>query len=490
VPALISPSNGFGVSAIGIDRRKSKTTLLALAILFGAMGSPALHAQVLIRSGFHNGHYYEVYQAYGTNWPSASAYAQGLTYSDTTLHGHLATLTIEDEDEYVDGLRHDAVSENDLGRTEFWIGGAQSADGAEPGGGWAWVNGEGVIPGTNSGPEYANWLGGEPNNLGGNEEYLALGLQNNTFGWNDEGALGNIAGFIVEYDVPVPTTSCTGGSGCESVPGIQTITLPTTVPSNSTIAFLTYEFTDPRVAAHTCGTQSLNLFSGALKIPAYLCGSPGFLIVKTDTDFDLQSGTVLIENEVVPGNLYDCQPTDADKIQHRDVVVWQATDPTKMIENSSIAASVSSSFVGAAGEFTTGCGTSLGRSKGASFFGIGFHVDFGITYASDPLGIFQNYVTLNRYKLLLLKESVRRAVNDRAITKLSGAALTVLVDLTIYHLDRSRFVLALGDIKLFNALVKITPIKKVTGQNYAGDFESRGSNLEFNLKSKLIPNAP
>ena len=81
--------------------------------------------------------------------------------------------------------------------------------------GWHWVNDEGLIPSSNGNPAgYANWLTGEPNdNFGpGSEQFLAINLLGQ-WGWNDEGNVDLIAGFVVEYDdfdemapIPAPAT--------------------------------------------------------------------------------------------------------------------------------------------------------------------------------------------------------------------------------------------------------------------------------------------
>ena len=68
------------------------------------------------------------------------------------------------------------------------------------------MNGEGAIPTPeNPVPGYSNWLPPwEPSNSGtAGEQYLAIGISGN-FGWNDEGFLGGLYGYVVEYDTSVP----------------------------------------------------------------------------------------------------------------------------------------------------------------------------------------------------------------------------------------------------------------------------------------------
>jgi hypothetical protein len=138
--------------------------------------------------------------------------------------GHLATITSKAENDFVNSIRVAFVSANG-GIPQFWVGGFQANKDNEPGGNWMWVNGEGPFPGANTGPAFANWAAGEPNDCGGVEEHLTLGRFANDPGrnydgslWNDEGCgPGFIGGFIVEYDSD-PTVMI---AGCDSgVPNI------------------------------------------------------------------------------------------------------------------------------------------------------------------------------------------------------------------------------------------------------------------------------
>jgi hypothetical protein len=135
------------------------------------------------------------------DWNLANAFANSL--STTLVNAHLATITSFAEDELIDFGR------TSLGLGQLWVGGFQNGMNG-PGDDWTWVNGEGTFPGDNLGPVYANWLGGEPNDAYGanSEEYLAIGL-GNQFGWNDEGNLGGIEGFVVEFTtnaIPEPNS--------------------------------------------------------------------------------------------------------------------------------------------------------------------------------------------------------------------------------------------------------------------------------------------
>ena len=150
------------------------------------------------------GHHYETFVARQISWNAADVAANAMIFMGVS--GHLATITSAAEDQFVDTLRQSTPGINLSGsfpNSELWVGGFQPPGSAEPGGGWQWVNAEGPFPGNNLGPIYANWLGGEPNNVGIGEAHLAIGIRNQ-FGWNDEGNLSGIHGYVVEWDVPEP----------------------------------------------------------------------------------------------------------------------------------------------------------------------------------------------------------------------------------------------------------------------------------------------
>ncbi len=97
---------------------------------------------------------------------------------------------------------------------EFWLGGYQNPAGeTTANAGWTWVNSEGTFPGVNgasgSHNSYSNWNPGEPNDAygPGSEQYLGINL-GSPGGFNDEGNLGLIGGYVIEYD---PHTVPNGG---------------------------------------------------------------------------------------------------------------------------------------------------------------------------------------------------------------------------------------------------------------------------------------
>lgn len=176
---------------------------IGLAALIGL--TAALPAQAAVVDW--NGHSYDVISSPGIDWPTANAAANAMTYGG--LSGHLATITSADEDAFLSGL-----IANQPG--EFWAGGFQKPiDETVATAGWAWVNWEGAFG-------YQNWQSGEPNDYFGSatEQYLGLGLYRETGGWNDEGNVGLIAGYLVEYERSGVPEGAAGLAGIVAIVGL------------------------------------------------------------------------------------------------------------------------------------------------------------------------------------------------------------------------------------------------------------------------------
>jgi hypothetical protein len=180
---------------------KKAAVLAAVSLAVTLCSVDSATASILETTGTFGNNVYQIWSNSGINWNDANAEATSQIFNGQS--GHLATITSLAEDTFLETLRNSVT----VSPPELWVGGFQQPGSPEPGDGWMWVNGDGPIDPTNLGPNYANWLGGEPNDLGG-EDFLAIGLSGQ-FGWNDEQALGNIGGFVVEYDnaaIPEPTT--------------------------------------------------------------------------------------------------------------------------------------------------------------------------------------------------------------------------------------------------------------------------------------------
>jgi hypothetical protein len=471
---------------------------------------------VKVGTNLETGHYYEVYAAPAITWDAARTCVVGKSYQG--IPGHLATITSSSEDEWVDNLRQATLDAGKIAKGQVWIGGSQQGSATAPGIGWRWENGEGPIPGANNETAFANWANGEPNDGGdrietGQEQHLTLGRFAGVRGWNDEGvAPASIGGFIVEYDVPRLATDCTLAGGCETVRG-QTLTLPPGwVAADDTIEFTAYEFTDPR---RVCGQGELVLFAEPdaddgkpeLRIPPYLCGSPRFVVVAVNVDdsadlsFD-RGGTVLIKNDtatVLPGNDADvvCKDTKGpifltpgEDPQRQDVVVYQTTDPGRMLEDLPGNRGRDPQFAGAAGEFTNSCGSSRGTGKELSYFVVGMRIDFGAS-APTQEARHERFVALTLYKLSLLQQSVSLAKSAGALKNGDATKMTAQLNNAVKKLGRGDPSGALGHVNQFLKFVAAARYTQLgLDNNYNGEHLMRGTNIEFTLRVKVIPYAP
>lgn len=144
------------------------------------LAAPAAAAPVIWAG---NGHAYE-YIGQGLTWDAARAAALASTYNGQ--QGYLVTITSAEEQAFVYNSVTTAVA---------WAGGSDAAvegtwvwiDGPEAGTVF-WQSGIGTLT-------YANWTGGEPNNLG-NEDHLHVNWSGDR--WNDIPGTNNY-GYIVEY---------------------------------------------------------------------------------------------------------------------------------------------------------------------------------------------------------------------------------------------------------------------------------------------------
>ena len=220
-----------------------QTWIGATVVVASLMSTAQTHAQPAVGPG---GHSYEAILADGIAWDPADIAASAMNLDTVCgdVLGHLATVTSATEDGFVHGLWAIA-NPNPAGifaDSEAWIGGFQPAGSPEPLGGWTWINGEGLL----GPPGYENWLPGEPNDVGGGEGHLAIALRG-LVGWNDEGHLGGIAGYIVEYDCNLVDIDIKPGSdpNCLNVNGHGVIPVAINGSENfdaTTVDFDTLEF--------------------------------------------------------------------------------------------------------------------------------------------------------------------------------------------------------------------------------------------------------
>ena len=147
-----------------------------------------------------NGHYYSVQAITGSNygWTIARSQARALI-APNGQPVDLATLTSPEENGFVfsgiDCATYWAIdgAGNNQGPN---LGGFQRDKNNEPTGSWTLVTGETWA--------YTNWSPGEPNNFGGNEDFLTFFAQGNARGptWND---IGGGTGSVVHYYIAEST---------------------------------------------------------------------------------------------------------------------------------------------------------------------------------------------------------------------------------------------------------------------------------------------
>jgi hypothetical protein len=231
------------------------------------------------------------------------------------------------------------------------------------------------------------------------------------------------------------------------------------------------------------------------------------------SQLDILKGTVAVEHEtteeILPGNLYNCfapilgspkeftDPLYSKDPQYQDVVVWQSTNPAKMLENATTLPSYTGNadYIGAATEATNGCGSTVAKVRGASYFVAGMHIDFGpgFEYGINPAQDAQNYqqfVALTRYKLTLLRKSIVAARSAGSLRPAVSTAMDALIALAIYRLDRGNPAGALNQVRQFLSLVNVATYTAIPDQNYNGDHLMRGENIAFMLRVKVIPYKP
>ena len=132
-----------------------------------------------------NGHCYQNITSSEITWSDAKAAAQDMNFRGA--QGHLATITSQEEQDFVHSLTPPLEQIPPFGGNRGWIGAFQAADG-EP---FEWVTGEPFI--------YENWRVGEPRgDYRNNYVELNWELQD----WNDTADFDPaIDGFLMEYPV-------------------------------------------------------------------------------------------------------------------------------------------------------------------------------------------------------------------------------------------------------------------------------------------------
>ncbi len=172
------------------------TTLVGVGLVLPVVAAAQLVCWPVSEGG--NDHYYQAVASSGITWDSASSIAQD-------KGGYLAAITSAEENAFIFGLIQTNAAVWELRPTGNswgpWIGGLQWPGSSEPAGGWSWATGEPF--------GYANWNGGEPNNLHGIEDRIHFWGQQAVVGdvWNDRPASDGVPGFVIEYETH-PNAAC------------------------------------------------------------------------------------------------------------------------------------------------------------------------------------------------------------------------------------------------------------------------------------------
>jgi hypothetical protein len=502
----------------------------ALAVLaLGAIATTTVRAQPVEQPAelyIDGGRFFRVVLANGISWDDAQAYANASSHEG--VQGHLATINSPEEDMFVFGLT--------IGKGEMWIGGGQAACTPTPSAdcGWAWRNVSGLdvgepINATNTSAPfsltnpYTNWQAGEPNDhLGVDEKNLAIGLGGNQ-GWNDEGHLSNIRGFIIEYGdqlAPFPATQCLTSEGCNLTGGNVNgalLRLPSTAQSVSgDVEVRTWVVPVPAgrcVAGQDADPLELDLVGlngeggpdgdDDVIVPGYLCthpANPQLLVIKSHSDVEIPSGVVSITNDTTKllNPAYDCNapipplaggPFGREDPLTQDVVVFQYDDLNVMLENgfNSLRDSSKGEFDGSVIESTNGCiNPSRGSGGRGSYILVGLSIHQGSAASSRA-----RLIALVQHKFDVLGKGLDQAKIDRALKNGDYSKLKSEVNAATGDLTNGNFNEAYKHVQNFKKFLNSASIKTdVTDRNgdlknWNGEFRMRIDNIAFTLQVKV-----
>ncbi len=200
-----------------MSKQYAVTTLAVGALVLCWSGVAAAAPVEWVSGSGGNGHWYEIIRDTSSpymTWTEAKNAAESASYLG--MQGHLATLTSQNENDFVGNTTFLGASYHALYGDNVWIGGFQYDKADEPDGHWSWVTGETW--------SWTNWEPGTPNNGGPHnvEDYLKLGANQWNIGmWNDNNLQpgtggGYGAAYIIEYEpsaVPIPAAVWLFGSG-------------------------------------------------------------------------------------------------------------------------------------------------------------------------------------------------------------------------------------------------------------------------------------
>jgi hypothetical protein len=340
---------------------------------------------------------------------------------------------------------------------------------------------------------YTNWLAGEPNNdiaPSGNEKHLGASLGGN-FGWNDEGRLGNIGAYVVEFGdalAHIPATNCAfGGGGCPLGQGGPVITYPQQAVLSGEVEVRTWRFIDD---PDRCGADELNLGElvpgdGELIIAPYLCSTSGEIIVRrTESPVQVPTGIVQITGTSKYGTANPVYPNDPT---NQDVVVYRNNIASQQLETAG-ELGVDTLFLGNVAETTNGV-TNPPRGAGnkGSYFIEGLRIHFGPGYGFDgnAAGNHFQMIALQRYKLEKGRAAVIAA--KPALKPSSWSGLMAHADAALAFHNRGRYGDALAKVKSLLKLNDREKYKVIPDKNPYGEVAYRYLNARDIYERRLIP---
>jgi hypothetical protein len=457
----------------GVNRRILVGCLLAPVSLFCAL--PAAAEPYFCEA---TGHYYEVVEAPEITWDAARTQASDRTFAGGA--GELATITSAAEDSCVEA----AWNLGKPNRTEVWIGGFQPAGASVPGDDWEWVNGDEF--------GYTNWQINEPNDNYGpaSEQHLAVGLGGN-YGWNDEGALGNIGGYIVEYETAVTLS----GSDCNPSCVYNGLEYSVDIEENEFITFQSFFRTDND---DLCGIESrpfsFETINGTVistEMAKYLCGVKNpvsgnreFVAVVVSKSFEsLQAADIQTDpseyfefslacNNPIPGGI---------DLRNQDIAHF-ATDLINDMPRKH------------SSDATYDCGSSRGKVKGTVLF-IGTQYVFKhegqeLDWTGNPESVEQAFIGVTRDRV----EDLIKAIDDAkpGVPKkhlLRWLSMRVAAGLALWSHDQGYYSIARAKVNLVNQILPNISFNSSAGSAPAF-IDIWGSHLVFMYDVKVIPYAP
>jgi hypothetical protein len=252
---------------------KRSAKLACAVVLFVSVLLTTGNAQTLRGSAVWsvNGHRYEVWESYGIPWSHAKDFASR-QYRQGYGYGYLATITSAAENNFVANLAFSSMG----WWVELWLGGFQPPDECRRDANWMWITGEPW--------GYTNWAPGEPNDHQGPCSEQHLGIHRDGL-WNDEGYLGNIRGFIIEYGHPARVPYVDLNANPVSLPAdnrsVSTLTLTYRYSDGTPIVGRTIRFISSRGSADTFssntavtnaqGQASVTVRSGTAGVATFTC---------------------------------------------------------------------------------------------------------------------------------------------------------------------------------------------------------------------------